>query len=299
MNTVAQAYAYCEWMTYRHYENFPVASWMLPRSVRPHVAAVYAFARAADDFADEARYAGRGLDLLAQWRENLNVIATARHSRGGKQSNHPIFIALADTVQKKNIPVQLLDDLLTAFMMDITKRRYADWDELMTYCRYSANPVGRIVLHLFEITDPALHLLSDKICTGLQLANHWQDLRIDAARDMFYLPADLMKQYGVTEQEINRFVGLGMVAASSEESLSSGYRAMMKELVVRARILFEEGKPLVGHLKGGLRAEIALTVLGGQTILDRIDAVNYDVFRHRPEISTLDKTKLLIRALFS
>ena len=279
MNTISNAYRYCEWMTYRHYENFPVASWMLPKSVRPHVAAVYAFARAADDFADGARYAGRGLELLAQWRKGL--------------PSHPIFIALADTVQKKKIPVQLLDDLLTAFTMDITKRRYADWDELMTYCRYSANPVGRIVLHLFDITDPAQHTLSDKICTGLQLANHWQDLRIDVARDMFYLPADLMKQHSVTEQEIKSYV----IASAAKQS--DGYRAMMKELVARARLLFQEGKPLVGHLKGGLRAEIALTVLGGQTILDRIDAVNYDVFCHRPEISTLDKTRLLIRALFS
>ena len=284
---VEEAYRYCEWMTYRHYENFPVASWMLPRSIRPHVAAVYAFARAADDFADEARYAGRGMQLLLQWRENLNALGSEESS-----PDHPIFIALADTIKKKKIPIQLLDDLLTAFIMDLTKRRYADWDELMIYCRYSANPVGRLVLYLFDITDPAMQALSDHICTGLQLANHWQDLRIDTARDMFYLPADAMKRHGLSPAD---FSGPLVLTLADHEN----YRALMKELVARARTMFDEGEPLIGRLNGGLRWEIALTVLGGRAILDRIDAVNYDVFRRRPKISTFDKVGLLIRAFFS
>ena len=271
------AYRYCEWINARHYENFPVGSWLLPARARPHVAAVYAFARSADDFADEAKHRGRSLELLGQWRAAL---------LGAGPASHPIFIALADTVREFDLPVQLLDDLLTAFTMDVTKRRYADWEELMVYCRHSANPVGRLVLLLCGIRDPQLHAWSDSICTGLQLANHWQDLRIDAARDILYVPRDLMRKHGVDETEILRTVS------------GTGYRELMKELVQRARALFDEGEPLVERLSGGLRLEIKLTLLGGRAILDRIEKAQYDVFRRRPVLSGLDKAGLLTRALF-
>ena len=243
------AYRYCGWITTRHYENFPVASWLLPPRMRPHVAAVYAFARSADDFADEARYHGRALELLGQWRAALwascngsalvppgigfvrarseRMEGTSRQKEplvpqssltrlpggtdwiavaGPVPGDHPIFLALADTVRRHDLPVQLLDDLLTAFTMDVTKRRYADWPDLMNYCRHSANPIGRLVLLLSGIRDEELHRRSDDICSALQLANHWQDLRIDLARDILYIPQDLMRAHGVTEAELRKML---------------------------------------------------------------------------------------------
>lgn len=278
---LTRAYRYCEWITAHHYENFPVASWLLPARLRPHVAVIYAFARAADDFADEKKYEGRSLELLERWRKSL-----------WDHSDHPIFIALSNTIREFNLPVQLLDDLLTAFTLDVTKRRYSDWDDLLMYCRYSANPVGRLVLALFGIRDAELERQSDCICTGLQLANHWQDLRIDVARDMIYIPQTLMKQFGVTEQELT---GLAVRA----ELVEARFQSLMAELVSRARALFDEGEPLVRHLSGGLRLEIKLTVLGGRAILNRIEKSDYDVFRHRPTISTFDKIGLLTHAALS
>ena len=286
--TLRDAYRYCEWINTHHYENFPVGSWLLPARVRPHVAAVYAFARSADDFADEQRYEGRSLELLGRWR------AALRGTPPNGLDSHPIFLALSDTVRRFDLPAQLLDDLLTAFTMDVTKRRYADWEELMDYCRHSANPVGRLVLLLCGIRDPQLHAWSDSICTGLQLANHWQDLRIDAARDILYVPRDLMEKHGVTEQELRRLADAGGNGAG----LPAGYRVLMQELVSRARGIFDEGEPLVGRLSGGLRLEIKLTLLGGRAILDRIEKAGYDVFHHRPVLSGLDKAGLLGRALF-
>lgn len=301
------AYRYCEWVVARHYENFPVGSWLLPARIRPHVSAVYAFARSADDFADERKYQGRSLELLDAWRAALqqSVPGTASGScqvPGTDLSSHPIFLALADTIRKFDLPVQLLDDLLTAFTMDVTKRRYADWEELLTYCRHSANPVGRMVLLLCGIRDPDLHAHSDSICTGLQMANHWQDLRMDAARNMLYVPRTLLEAHGVTESELTRLAGAGIGSSvgrlsSAGNGLPPGFVPLMKELVARARALFDAGEPLVARLSGGLRLEIRLTVLGGRTILDRIERVGWDVFRHRPVLSGWDKARLLGHAL--
>ena len=309
--SLQQAYRYCEWITHRHYENFPVASWLLPKDLRPHVAAVYAFARSADDFADESRYHGRSLELLDHWRNQLRACTNSHPCA------HPIFLALADTIRRRDLPIQLLDDLLTAFRMDVTKRRYADWGELMTYCRYSANPVGRLVLLLFGIRDERFHARSDDICTALQLANHWQDLRIDLARDILYIPQDLMRSFGVSEADLQKYVIASDQRERSNLLVSSGrllrrpygpprndgfldpqFQFLMKELVGRARGLFDSGAPLVDPLKGGLRLEIKLTLLGGRAILDRVEAVRYDVFNHRPVISTGAKIGLLARALF-
>ncbi|MBI3332907.1 MAG: squalene synthase HpnC [Candidatus Omnitrophica bacterium] len=273
-------------MTTRHYENFPVASWLLPASKRPHVAAVYAFARSADDFSDEEKYRGRSLELLNQWREWL------KGSDG--VPSHPIFLALADTIRECRLPVQLLDDLLTAFTMDVTKRRYATWEELLTYCRYSANPVGRLVLTIFGIEDPKLHRLSDAICTGLQLANHWQDLAIDfGEKDRLYIPQDLMKKFGVAESDLARFL------KTSQGQTLEGLTPLMEELVVRAEALFAEGEPLPEKVRGRLRLELKLTLLGGREILNQIQAAGYDPFRRRPVISTAKKLNLLAQALFS
>ncbi len=366
---LAQAYRYCEWITCRHYENFPVASWLLPAGLRPSVAAIYAFARSADDFADESRYRGRSLELLDQWRDALWASCSpaygagtdsqdgsaapprrpaslsaslprfpdrtseeagtvaARPARGllthprprpvsPVPGDHPIFLALADTVRRRALPVQLLDDLLTAFTMDVTKRRYADWEELLTYCRYSANPVGRLVLLLFGIRDPELHARSDEICTGLQLANHWQDLRIDLARGLLYIPQEMLRRHGVSEEELAGMAhepGSGSFRRPKEGEISvlerdfsasprndgvdACFRSLMQELVSRARALFDSGERLLKGVSGGLRLELKLTVLGGRSILHRIEAGRYDVFRRRPALSSLSKLGLLARAL--
>lgn len=279
--SLREAYRYCQWLTAHHYENFPVASWLLPASKRPHVAAIYAFARSADDFSDEAKYKGRGGELLNQWRSMLWACGN------GTPSSHPIFIALSDAIRRCELPVQLCDDLLTAFTMDVTKRRYADWEELATYCRYSANPVGRLVLHIFDRRDPKLFELSDAICTGLQLANHWQDLCIDLAKDRLYIPQSFLARHGVTEESLFR------------HETSPAFCSLMEELVDRAHLLFDAGEPLLDHVRGRLRLELKLTLLGGRAILNRIEAVGYDVFRHRPALSLPRKLILLSYALFS
>ena len=283
-----RAYRYCEWITCRHYENFPVASLLLPRAQRPHVAAVYAFARSADDFADEARYHGRSLELLSKWRAALWACSGAKN---GNRPEHPIFIALANSIRECGLSVQLLDDLLTAFSMDVTKRRYENWEELLTYCRYSANPVGRLVLTIFGYQEQRLHQLSDKICTALQMANHWQDLRIDTAKDVLYVPKTLLRQFGVEEQQLKDFLGGVPVTLT--------FRKLMAELVKRADDLFIAGESLPAHVSGSLRLELRLTVLGGRTILEKIRRNNYDVFGRRPVISALDKVRLLSRGLVS
>jgi len=213
-------------------------------------------------------------------------------------------------VRRHNLPVQLLDDLLTAFTMDVTKRRYSDWPDLLNYCRHSANPVGRLVLLLSGIREEELHRRSDDICTALQLANHWQDLRVDLARDILYIPQDMLRSFSVTEADLrNLSVRAEPVEAQQRAETVPGtgtvpgtdvrFQSLMKDLVARTRALFDSGEPLVKHLEGGLRIEIKLTLLGGRTILDRIEAADYDVFRRRPVISTFDKMGLLTRALFS
>ena len=296
-----QAYRYCEWITERHYENFPVASLLLPKAQRPFVAAVYAFARSADDFADEAKYQGRSLELLEEWRAALRGSSAS----GNDLTRHPIFLALADTIERCHLDPQLLDDLLTAFIMDVTTRRYADWQELLSYCRYSANPVGRLVLAIFGYADPELFALSDSICTGLQLANHWQDLRIDLAKDLLYIPKTLMDQFCVSEEWLKQQClvtlrqSLPPTRSGAQGDRSADFRALMRELVDRADVLFQEGEPLVRTVSGRLRVELKLTVLGGRAILQQIRDSDYDLFRRRPVISTSQKAKMLLHAVVS
>ena len=290
-----QAYRYCEWMTTHHYENFPVASYLLPKSERPAIAAIYAFARSADDFADEAKYQGRSLELLNGWREALKTCSNDS-AKGSSQStiasSHPIFLALADAIHQHHLPVQLLQDLLTAFTMDVTKKRYANWEDLLTYCRYSANPVGRLVLTVFGVRDPALHELSDCICTGLQLANHWQDLSIDfLEKDRLYIPLDLLNVHGVDIEELRE-------KAPHHQRLPTGFRSVLVELVKRSYELFDRGEPLLSKVSGRLRLELKLTVLGGRAILDRVTAMDGHVLRSRPVLSPWAKLNLLAHAIF-
>jgi len=274
--TVEEAYAHCEARVRSHYENFPVGLFV-PKAKRPYVHSLYAFARAADDFADERMYEGMRQEKLDQWEARLHAAYEGR-------AEDPIFVALGETVRRLDIPKGLLLDLLSAFRQDTVKSRYETWDELLDYCRRSANPVGRLVLLVFGYKDPELPPLSDAICTGLQLANHWQDVAIDLRKDRVYIPRELLKRYSVGEWDLNA----GRV--------TDGFRGLMGELIARTRRLFEAGRPLCDRLGRDLRYEIRLTWLGGSGILDRIEAVGADVFHRRPTHGLFDKLALAWRA---
>jgi hydroxysqualene synthase len=274
--TVDEAFAHCEARVRSHYENFPVGLFV-PRERRPYVHALYAFARAADDFADEAMYEGMRREKLDQWEQRL-------HAAYRGEAEDPIFVALGATVQRLGIPKELLLDLLSAFRQDTVKSRYDTWDELLDYCRRSANPVGRLVLLVFEQHDPELPAWSDAICTGLQLANHWQDLAVDLRKDRIYLPRELRDHFGVPEWDLNA------------GRLTDGFRACLREVVARTRALFAQGRPLCDRVGKELRFEMRLTWLGGYSILDGIEAVGYDVFRRRPHHGPLGKARLAWRA---
>jgi phytoene synthase len=260
--TVDEAFAFCEARVRSHYENFPVG-FFVPRDKRRYVHALYAFARAADDFADERLYEGMRQEKLDQWEKRL-------HAAYRGEAEDPIFVALGETARRVSIPKELLLDLLSAFRQDTVKNRYETWEEVIDYCRRSANPVGRLVLLVFGYRDPELPLLSDAICTALQLANHWQDVAIDLQKDRIYVPRELMRRFGVGEWTLNA------------GTVDDGFRALMGELLVRTRALFSEGRPLCDKVGRDLRFEMRLTWLGGSRILDRIEAVGYDVFRRRP-----------------
>jgi squalene synthase HpnC len=274
--TLEEAFAYCEARVKSHYENFPVARWV-PRDKRPYIHALYAYARAADDFADEGLYEGMRVEKLDEWERRL-------HGAYEGEAQDPIFIALGETVRRLGIPKALLLDLLSAFRQDTVKHRYETWDELLDYCRRSANPVGRLVLLVFGCADPALGPPSDALCTALQLANHWQDLAIDLRKDRVYVPRELLDRFSVKEWDLNA----GRV--------TSEFRALMEELLRRTRSLFAEARPLCDRVGRDLRFELRLTWLGGSGILDAIERVGYDVFRRRPRYSLLGKARLAWRA---
>lgn len=237
-----------------HYENFPVASLLLPRAMRPHVAAVYAFARTADDFADEGdRTPAERLRLLDRWRQRLHGLNESPAPDEPPQTVE-IFLALRATIRDRSLPLELFEDLLSAFRQDVTVSRYESWDELLDYCRRSANPVGRLVLRIAGYRDAALDAQSDDICTALQLTNFWQDVKVDAARGRVYLPRG--------------------------ETLAGAAR--------RTRQLFERGRPLCDAVRGRLRHELRATWLGGVRILDRLEDAHFDPVAARPRLTAAD-----------
>jgi len=274
--TTAEAFAFCEQRVRAHYENFPVGL-LVPRAKRPYVHALYAYARAADDFADEPMYEGMRAEKLDQWEARLHAAYEGR-------ADDPIFIALAETVRALDIPKPLLLDLLSAFRQDTVKTRYETWDELLDYCRRSANPVGRLVLLIFDYRDPELAPLSDRICTALQLANHWQDLAVDLARGRIYAPRELCSLHGVKEWDLNA------------ARVGPEFMALMEDLIGRTRALFRAGRPLCDRVGRDLRFEMRLTWLGGWTILDGVERAGYDVFRRRPRHGLAAKARLAWRA---
>ncbi len=274
---IDQAFEYCGKITRDHYENFPVASLLIPKKIRPYVYSIYAFARTADDFADEPEYEGRRLEELDRWGKMLEECESGTPT-------HPIFIALQHTHRKSQIPIQLFRDLLTAFRMDVTVKRYENFERVLFYCKHSANPVGRLILHLFGYHDPELHKLSDYICTALQLANFWQDVSVDLKKDRIYIPQDEMKQFGYTTEQLFK------------KEINRSFKELLKYQVDRTQHLFDLGLPLCFSVKRPLSLELKVTWLGGTAILRKIEALEYEVLHERPKINKLDKVRLLFNA---
>jgi squalene synthase HpnC len=290
--TIAAAYAECTRLARAHYENFPVGQ-LVPREMKPHVHAIYAFARYADDLADEG-YAGSakqdGASDVMTPEERLKALHDwdcQLRAPSATPGLHPIFIALHQTIRQLNLPLGLFTDLLSAFKQDVVKTRYADFDEVLDYCRRSANPIGRLVLLLHGVRDELLHLRSDEICTGLQLANFWQDVGVDLEKNRIYLPEDERTAHGVTEESL--------FAHRADDR----YRQLLKFQVERTQRLFDRGAALTKSLRGKLRLEIRLTWLGGTTILRKIEALRYDTLNHRPKLGKIDMAVLFVRALVS
>ena len=285
MSAIDDAYAYCGKITKGHYENFPVGSFLLPKEKRRHIWAIYAFARTADDFADEGRMPGDSDEELQKRIALLDgcEFKLVQASRG--EAHDPAFVALAQTFKELDIPVQLLKDLLTAYRMDVLQGRYKTWEDVLFYCKHSANPVGRLVLHVFGYKDEAIHQLSDKICTALQLTNFWQDLNIDLAKDRIYIPQVDMQKFKVTEGDLHAKI------------VNRPYQMLMKYLAGRTAALFNDGLPLLTRVGKDLRLEMRLTWLGGTTVLKKTEKVGFDVYRKRPALSKLDFALLLARAM--
>lgn len=273
---LSAAYRHCRRLAFGHYENFPVASLLLPQPQRDAIAAVYAFARQADDFSDEPLYAHDREGLLLDWRARLDK------PHGG----HPVFLALEDARRRWQLPRQLLADLVGAFLQDCRRSRYADFDALLAYCKLSADPVGRLVLRVFKADGPGALRASDDICTALQLANHWQDLASDAqARDRIYLPRVDMDRYGVDEAQL------------AEGRWTPGLGALLRLQVDRAEALFASGQHLPGMLPGRLGLEVRLTLLGGRAILRKIRRQAYDTLSARPRLGAMDAPGLVFAGL--
>ncbi|HEX8986524.1 MAG TPA: squalene synthase HpnC [Rhodocyclaceae bacterium] len=269
-------------MSVDHYENFPVASLLLPERLREPVAAIYAFARSADDFADEGSLPPEErLRLLDGYRAELDAIAA------GRETEHPVFRRLRVTIAAHALPLQPFRDLLDAFAQDVVKTRYASFDELLDYCRRSADPVGRLLLHLFGAATPDNVGRSDCVCSALQLINHWQDIAVDWGKGRVYLPQDELAYFGVTEARI--------LCRYCDDA----WRELMRFQVDRARAMMLDGAPLGRDLPGRVGLEIRAIAAGGLRILDKIEAVNYDIFRRRPVLERSDWPRILWRALLT
>lgn len=283
---VDEAFAYCASMTNAHYENFPVASLFMPAEKRPYIQSIYAFARAADDFADEpGRTERERLQLLEVWKTHLDRCYKEDEAESSEGTDHPVFIALRETVRRHHIPIEPLQDLLTAFSMDVTKKRFASFEEALYYCRHSANPVGRLVLMIFGYRDEELLLYSDKICTALQLANFWQDIDVDFKKNRVYIPQDDLARFAYSEGNLQKGV------------VDERFRALMRFEVERTRDLFYQGALLPSLVDKDLRLELKLVWFGGMAILRKIERVGFDVFRRRPVLHAGNKLAIFLRGL--
>lgn len=271
----AEAEAYTRWLARNHYENFHVASLLLPRRLHQDFFNVYAFCRWADDLGDELGDPEESLRWLEWWRQQTERLYEGRAS-------HPVFVALRRTVERHALPKEPFLDLIQAFVQDQIVTRYADYPELFAYCRYSANPVGRLVLYLCGYSDAERQRLSDATCTALQLANFWQDVRADLERGRVYLPLEVLERHGCRLEDI-------LARRATPE-----FRAAMRELTGVTRELFLEGLPLGRMVDRRLAVDIELFSRGGLRILEKIETQGYDVFARRPTISRSERAWLLV-----
>lgn len=276
--TADEAQAYTRWLATHHYENFNVVSWLLPKELHQHFYNLYAYCRWADDLGDEIPEKDRALELLDWWERELGACYAG-------QPAHPVFVALRETVVAKDVPKQPFADLLRAFRQDQVVKRYGTWEAVLDYCVYSANPVGRLVLYLCGYRDEQRQRLSDATCTALQLANFWQDVSRDLEKGRIYIPLERAAAHGVSESDI---VG---------KKFSERYVALMKELIVKTRELFEEGLPLSRKVRGKLSVDLEMFSRGGLAVLDAIAAMGYDTLNQRPKVSKGKQVRLLGRAI--
>jgi len=279
--TLEQARAYCQRLAETHYENFHVATWFLPKALRPHFHAIYAYCRISDDLGDEVGSTAEALALLELWGEELDACYAG-------SARHPVFVALAETIKACAIPKEPFADLLVAFRRDQIVTRYATMDDVLAYCRYSANPVGRLVLYACGEAgqnQEERFRLSDATCTALQLANFWQDVKEDYARGRVYIPQHDMAAFGVTDATI------------AEGIATPEFRALLRSEVEYARALFDQGLPLIGMVNRDLALDLDLFSRGGLEILRAIELRDYDVLSARPAISKTTKASLALRAV--
>lgn len=276
--SVDEAFTYCERLAREHYENFPVGSLLIPRHLRRHVHSIYGFSRIADDIADEGEMpVDERIALLDDWERQLREAYEGR-------AEHPVFVALAETVRECGIPMEPLRDLLRAFRMDARNEGFDALSDLLYYCFHSANPVGRLILHLFGLYDEERKLLSDKICTALQITNFLQDLSIDPARGRINIPRNSFEHFGYSERQLRA------------RECTPEFREMIAYHVDHATNLFQHGYPLLGKIpQRRLRSELTLTFLGGVRILHRIKALDYNVLDTRPTLAWRDKAWIMAK----
>jgi hydroxysqualene synthase len=271
-------FRYCETIARKHYENFPVASRFVPKDLRKYIWAIYAFARIADDYADEPGFTiAERMDNLNQWEQYLDECYSGNPA-------HRVFAALAETVERFQIPIELFQNLLTAFRADVSIRRYETYEDVLAYCRNSANPIGRLVLLLLNYRSETMLGLSDSICTALQLTNFWQDVSVDLQKNRIYLPLEELVEFGYSEQDL------------LNKKVNNNFCTLMAFQVRRTADLFIEGKPLLTMVGKDLSMELKLIWNGGTKILQKIHNQNYDVITKRPVLSQFDKFGLLFRS---
>jgi squalene synthase HpnC len=275
--SLEEARSYCERLAKSHYENFSVATWFLPKGLRQHFYNVYAYCRISDDLGDEVGNPQQSLELLDQWEGELNSCYAG-------SPKHPVFVALAETVREFGIPKYEFSDLLVAFRQDQTVSRFETFNDVLGYCRYSANPVGHLVLYLCGYRDSGRQQLSDSTCTALQLANFWQDVFVDYGKGRIYLPLEDLRRFGVTGDDI------------AQRRATPQFVAMMKFEVERAREWFQLGLPLIKMVTRELATDLELFSRGGQEILNAIERQGFDVLSSRPAISKSRKLMLVLRA---
>jgi squalene synthase HpnC len=276
--TPVESERYTNWLATHHYENFHVVSFLLPKHLHQDFYNVYSYCRWADDLADEMGDPAESLRLLAWWQGELDRMYSG-------EARHPVFVALQGTVKKHGIPKQPFADLVRAFIQDQTVTRYPDWAGVLDYCVYSANPVGRLVLYLCGYSDPERQSLSDATCTGLQLANFWQDVTVDQGKDRVYLPLDLLASHNYTVDEL------------FARKFDDRFRRIMYQAVDKARGFFRSGLPLARMVNRRLSVDLELFSRGGMRILDKIEKQGFDVLTQRPRISKAERVGLLLGVL--